>query len=78
MHYKYTEKMVLTLLITVFIVLLCVLLMSVKVLLTKKGQFPSSHVDANKPLREKGLRCARSQHREAVTHKDLFERMKEI
>lgn len=54
---------------------LVVLLLSVRVLLRRDGRFPSSHVGSQKPLRDKGISCHTSQHREAQMHRNLAERL---
>ncbi|MDR1402907.1 MAG: hypothetical protein LBJ60_04290 [Tannerellaceae bacterium] len=69
--------MLTTLLLTVIIILACTVLLSVKVLLKKGGEFPGMHVGSNKLLSRKGIYCARTQHREALAHKNLEERLKE-
>ncbi len=53
------------------------LLLSVKVILKKGGAFPNTHVGGNKALTDKGIRCSKSQHREAVNHRNLADRLKE-
>ncbi|MDH6305103.1 hypothetical protein M2459_002200 [Parabacteroides sp. PF5-5] len=70
--------MLATLLITIIILLICLVLLSVKILFKKGGEFPNSHVGGNKALREKGIYCARTQHLEDMKRKNLEERLKEI
>ncbi len=70
--------MLTTILITITILLICVLLLSVKILLKKNGEFPSSHVGGNKALRDKGIQCARTQHKEILKQRNLEQRLKEI
>lgn len=48
-----------------------IILMSVRILFIKGGRFPSSHVSANKSLRDKGITCHTSQHNEAQKKRDL-------
>lgn len=62
---------------SIIILLICVVLLSVRILLKKGGEFPNTHVGGNKALRDKGLSCARTQHLEALKHKNLDERLKE-
>lgn len=50
-------------------------LLSIKVLLKKNGEFPNTHVGGNKGLRDKGIKCAKTQHREALMQQNLFERI---
>lgn len=47
-----------TVLLTIAIVLVCVLIMSFRVLFVKGGRFPDSHVGHSKALRSKGIGCA--------------------
>lgn len=70
--------MLTTLLLTGIIIVICVALLAIKVIVKKGGEFPNTHVSGNKALREKGISCAKSQQREAVKHKNLEERMKEL
>ncbi len=69
--------MLTTYLFAVIILVICLLLLSVKVLLKKGGEFPNTHVGGNKALREKGIHCSKTQHREALDHKNLAERLLE-
>ncbi len=69
--------MLTTYLITVIILVICTLLLSVKVLLKKGGEFPNTHIGGNKALGKKGIHCAKTQHREALKQKNLEERLKE-
>ncbi|MDH6535478.1 hypothetical protein D0T51_09410 [Parabacteroides sp. 52] len=70
--------MLTTLLFTVIILVICVVLLAIQVIVKKGGKFPNTHVGGNKALREKGIYCAKTQHREAMKQKGLFERMNEI
>ena len=45
--------MLTTLLITVIILVICVVLLSVKVIFKKGGKFPNTHIEGNAALREK-------------------------
>ncbi len=47
------------------ILLPAILFMGYRVFFTKKGKFPSLHVDTNPALRKKGIRCVQAQDREA-------------
>lgn len=67
--------MLTTLLFTVIILVICVVLLSVKVLLKKGGRFPNTHIDGNKALGKKGIHCARRQHQEETRKKNLYERI---
>ncbi len=65
------------LLITLLLIGVAVLLLGFRVFFTKKWGFPNTHVDGQPKLREQGLSCHRRQHREAQTHKNLFDRIAE-
>lgn len=69
--------MLTTLLITVIILVICVVLLSVKVLLKKGGRFPNTHIDGNRALGKKGIHCARTQDREEARRKNLYDKMEE-
>ncbi|MDD4515951.1 hypothetical protein [Massilibacteroides sp.] len=70
--------MLATLLLTVIILVISLILLSVKILFKKNGQFPNTHVSGNKALMDKGITCAQSQHAEQVVRKNLYDRLKEI
>ena len=46
------------LVLTLAIVLIAVLLLGIRVFFVKGGKFPNYHIDASKPLRQKGIHCA--------------------
>lgn len=69
--------MLTTLLFTVIILVICVVLLSVKVLLKKGGRFPNTHIDGNRALGKKGIHCARTQDREEARRKNLYDKMEE-
>ena len=48
-------------LIAVGILLIAIVLLAVKILFTKKGKFPSLHINENVALRKNGIKCAHSQ-----------------
>lgn len=50
----------------------------VNILFKKNGQFPNTHVSGNKALTDRGITCAQSQHAQAVSKKNLYERLEEI
>jgi hypothetical protein len=54
------------------------MLLSVKILFKKDGQFPNTHVGGNKALSEKGIFCAKKQCCEQMQQKSLEERLNEI
>jgi len=47
------------------IIAICVVFFCINIVLKGKGEFPKSHVSSNKALRDRGIRCAQSQDREA-------------
>ncbi|MFV0366183.1 MAG: hypothetical protein ACK5JS_06740 [Mangrovibacterium sp.] len=47
--------------ITIVIMAFVFLAMSVRILLKKKGQFPSLHISHSKPMQERGITCVQSQ-----------------
>ncbi len=65
------------LLITLLVVAICVLLLGVRVFFTRHWGFPNLHVEGQPKLEEKGLTCHRHQHKDAVTHRNLFDRIAE-
>ena len=67
--------MLTTLLITVIIL---VVLLSVKVIFKKGGKFPNTHIEGNAALREKGICCAKTQHKRDSLRKNLYDKIKEI
>lgn len=52
-------------LLILVILLPAILLMGYKVFFTKEGKFPPTHVDTNLEMRKRGIKCVRSQDREA-------------
>jgi len=61
--------------LSVIILLICLSLLSVKIIVKKNGQFPHIHVGGNPALQEKGIKCAQYQDAEAGVRQGLFERM---
>lgn len=51
-------------LIGIVILLIAVLLMGIRVFFSKKGEFPNTHIGANKEMQKRGIGCATSQDRE--------------
>lgn len=64
--------------LSLLVVGIAVALLSVRILLTKNGRFPNTHVGGNKALRRQGISCHTSQHREAQTHRSLADRVGKI
>ena len=55
-------------LLVIGLVLLSVLLLGVKVLFVKGGQFPSSHVGSNPELLRRGAECASHSQTKKINH----------
>ncbi|MGI6074547.1 MAG: hypothetical protein ACOYEA_07910 [Fermentimonas sp.] len=53
--------MIQTLIIGIVVLVIAILLMQVKVLSTKNGEFSNTHIGANKAMQERGIGCATSQ-----------------
>ena len=54
-----------TLLFTLLIIAICVALLAIKVIIKKNGRFPNTHVGGSKAMRQRGIKCAQSQDRDA-------------
>ena len=54
---------------------LAVLLLAVGIIFKKIGRFPNTHVGGNRAMRERGISCHTSQHKEAQSHQNLAERI---
>lgn len=67
--------MLYTLLVTLFVVAICLLLLGVRVFFTQRWGFPNTHVEGQEKLEEQGLTCHRHQHKDAQQHKNLFDRI---
>lgn len=52
------------LILTLVLVLVAVLLLGIRVFFVKGGKFPNTHIEGNKALHRKGIRCAQSMDRE--------------
>lgn len=63
--------------IAIVMVGLATLLLSVGLFIGKRKEFPSSHVDDSKPLKERGIVCAKEQMRDLYHHKNLQDHLKE-
>jgi hypothetical protein len=57
--------MLLTILVAIVVVLLAIILLSVNILFRKNGKFPDGHIGSNKAMKERGVKCAITQDREA-------------
>ncbi|GAO31151.1 hypothetical protein [Geofilum rubicundum] len=56
------------LLLSVALMAIVAVLMSVTILIRKKGQFPNLHIGANKEMAKRGISCATTQDRMARKH----------
>lgn len=70
--------MVKTLLLTIVIILICVALLSVKVIFKKGGRFPNTHIEGNKALAQKGIFCAKTEDRLQQQRRNLQDRLNEL
>ena len=57
--------MFVTLLLTLLIIAIAMLLLGVRVLIKKDGEFQSQHISDNAYLKEKGIHCVINQDKEA-------------
>lgn len=55
-------------LLSVVLMAFVALLMSVRILLQKRGQFPNLHIGSNKEMAKRGISCATTQDRMARKH----------
>ena len=69
--------MLTTLLFTVIILFVSVLLLCVKILFVKGGQFPNTHIEGNRALGKKGIYCAKKMDRIAAWQQGLYDLMRE-
>ena len=60
---------------SVIIILFCITLLCVKIIFNKNGKFPNTHIGGNPALREKGIKCAQTQHYEENCKLNLIDRM---
>ena len=69
--------MLTTLLFTIIILFVSVLLLCVKILFVKGGQFPNTHIEGNRALGKKGIYCAKTMDRIAARQQGLYDLMRE-
>ena len=62
--------------ISVIILSVVMFLLSIKIIFRKNGRFPNTHIGDNAALREKKIKCAKTQDIEARDQMDIFERIK--
>ncbi len=71
-------KMLKLLLLTLGILASAILLMSVRVLLKKNGRFSSEHISHSRVMRQRGIGCATSQHRQGRKARKTAVNVKEL
>lgn len=52
-------------LFSVIILAICIVFLCVNIIFKRKGEFPKTHVSANKAMSERGIGCVQSQDRMA-------------
>lgn len=65
------------LIISLIFVSVAVFLLSIKLIISNKAKFPSTHVGSNQEMQRRGISCHTSQHRMAQKHKNLYEIIEE-
>ncbi len=72
------NKMLKLLLLTFAILACALVLLSVRVILKKNGRFSSQHISHSKAMRERGIGCATSQHRQSRKNTKTAINLKEL
>ena len=67
--------MLATIVITLCIIAISMLLLGVKILFKKNGQFPQTHMSGNRALTKQGIVCAKSLDRQDQKKKNLLQMM---
>ncbi len=57
------------------IVAIAMLLLSVRIIFKRGGQFPNMHIGGSKAMRDRGIGCQKTQQMEADLHRNLKERV---
>ncbi len=65
-------------LLTIVVVLSAMVLLSVRVILKKDGRFSSKHISQSRAMRDRGIGCATSQHRQSRKAKATAIDMKDL
>ena len=52
-----------------------ILMMGIRVFFSKDGEFPNIHISNHDAMKERGIRCATSQDREARNRKTLLDKL---
>ena len=63
------------LILSTIILLLCVVLLSVRVIFKKNGRFVNTHVGSNLAMRKKGIKCVQAQDFDAGIQMNISERI---
>lgn len=71
------SNFVLSLLAALVVVALAVLLLGVRMLLRRGGEFPQTHIHDNQALKKKGIGCARLQMEKEAFAPNLKERVQQ-
>ncbi len=58
-----------TIVISAILLIIAILFLGVRVFFVKGGRFPNSHIGNSKAMRDRGIKCATSQDREAQQNK---------
>lgn len=66
-------KMWQTIIISIAILMISFVFLAIKILLTKKGEFPKTHVSQSKAMRDQGIHCVQTQDFEDRHRKGLYD-----
>ena len=67
------RKMLQTIIISVGILLISFVFLAIKIVFTKNGSFPKTHVSQNKEMRKRGITCVQSQDFAERHRKGLYD-----
>lgn len=62
----------LTLVFSIIILIISFVFLAIKMLFSKKGTFPKTHVSQNKALRDRGITCVQTQDFEERNREGLY------
>lgn len=54
-----------TILFALLIIAISFVLLAITIIIKKNGRFPNIHIGSNKNMRQRGIKCAQSQDRDA-------------
>ncbi len=63
--------------VSIIVVSIAVILLSIKLIVQKKGEFPSTHVGGNEAMQERDISCHTSQHVDEQYKRSLADRLKD-